>query len=69
MANKSKWAKVCGHNSGESCYNCANRVCIVDKKSDIIVTCNLKYGERTIEFDRRIHPVPFCGAYMSSTKE
>ena len=67
MAKKGKWAEICGHNSGESCYNCANRVSIADGKTDVVVTCNPRYGERTIKFDRRTHPVPFCGAYSPNT--
>lgn len=33
------------------------------------VTCNMEYGKRTIKFNRKIHPVPYCGAYKSSIKD
>lgn len=69
MGKKGKWSKICGHNNGESCYNCDNRLCITDKKIDIVVTCNLEYGKRTIKFNRKIHPVSYCGEYKSSIKE
>ena len=63
MAKKSKRAKMCRHNKEESCYNCAHKISITDEKTCITVCCAPKYGERTLEFDRRVQPIPYCGAY------
>lgn len=69
MAKKNKWAKICNHNKGESCYNCINRLCITDEKLDIVVICDSKWEKRTIKFNRKFHPVPYCGMYESSIKD
>lgn len=68
MGKKGIWAKMCGHNTGESCHNCSNKINIVEEKSDIVVSCKLEYGERTLRFRRKINPIPYCGAYKSSAK-
>lgn len=68
MSKKGRWAKDCGHSKGESCYNCIHKRSIIDEKSCITVSCSPKWGERTLKFNRNIHPNPFCGAYESNVK-
>lgn len=45
MGSKGKWAKACGHNKGESCYNCAHKQSIADGKLWVMVTCSPEWAK------------------------
>lgn len=68
MSKKSKREKICGLKKNETCYNCANRISITEKKDKIVVVCKL-YNSRTLHFVRRISINPYCGAYKPNDRQ
>lgn len=52
MAHKGKSARICGIKSGQECFNCVNRQSIKETKIEIIVSCDIGYGTRTLKFSR-----------------
>lgn len=64
MAHKSKWRKICNIQSGQDCFNCANRTEIKETKTQIEVSCDYGYGTRTLKFSR--NQEPYCGAWKNS---
>ena len=64
MAHKGKWAKVCGVQKNQECFNCARWHEIKETKTDIIVSCDIGYGTRTLKFPR--NRLPYCGAWKSN---
>ena len=64
MSHDGRWRKICGINKSQECYNCANRVEILEDKNNITVTCDLGFGCRSLQFSRRV--TPYCGAYRGT---
>lgn len=67
MSHDGKWRRTCGIRKSQECYNCANRVEILEDKNNITVTCDLGFGCRTLQFSRRV--TPYCGAHRETSTE
>ena len=63
MAHDGKWRKICGIKKSQDCFNCANKQKITETKNKVTVTCDIGYGQRTLEFRRYI--LPYCGAWCN----
>ena len=59
--------RTCDIHKPQECYNCANKVELLEDKYNITVTCDIGFGCRSLQFSRRV--TPHCGAYReTSTK-
>ena len=61
MAKNKSWRKTCGLSKNQECFNCANRKHITVNNKEVVVTCNIGYGDRILSFSR--YNSPFCGAW------
>ena len=64
MAHKGKWGRICGVQKNQECFNCARRQEIKETKTDIIVSCDIGHGTRTLKFSR--NQSPYCGAWKDN---
>ena len=67
MSHDGRWKRTCGIHKSQECYNCANKVELLEDKYNITVTCDLGFGCRTLQFSRRV--TPYCGAYRGTEKK
>lgn len=54
MAHKGKWAKICGVQKNQECFNCARRQEIKETKTEFIVSCDIGHGTRTLKFSQPV---------------
>ena len=66
MSHKGEWRKICDIQKSQDCFNCTNRQKITETKHKIIVTCDIGYGQRTLEFSR--YREPYCGSWCKKDK-
>ena len=41
MAHKGKWARICGVQKNQECFNCTRRQEIKETKTEFIVSCDI----------------------------
>lgn len=64
MGGKSMRRKWCRIKKGSNCFNCINRINVKETKTAITVRCKPdNLPERTIVFNRKTDPEPYCGLY------
>ena len=64
MAHKGKWARICGVQKNQECFNYTRRQEIKETKTEFIVSCDIGHGTRTLKFSR--NQSPYCGAWKNS---
>jgi len=64
MAHKGKWARICGVQKNQECFNCTRRQEIKETKTEFIVSCDIGHGTRTLKFSR--NQSPYCVAWKNS---